>query len=186
MKKLVIITLIAILGLHIQVAAQSQQDAITRFFSQYENDEKFTNIYISGKMFSMFSDIPVDEDEQDVREAIQQLKGLRILSSDSVDGIKLYNEAFRMLDGKNFEELMVIRDGQQQLKFLIQEDDGIISELLMLSGEENSFFILSLIGNIDLEQISKLSKTMDVKGMENLENLNKDKGKDKNKQKNKE
>lgn len=175
MKKLIIIALISVFGMQIQ--AQEQEDAISKFFSQYSNDEKFTNIYISKKMFSLFSDIPVDENEQEVKEAISQLEGLRILSSDDVDGIKLYNEAFKILNGKDFEELMVIRDGEQQLKFLIKENKGKITELLMLSGEDKSFFILSMIGNIDLEQISKLSKTMDVKGMENLENLEKDKKK---------
>lgn len=154
-----------------------QEDAISKFFNKYSDDEKFTNIYISQRMFSMFSEIPVDENEKDVMEAINSLEGLRILSSDSVDGMKLYKEAFTTLNAKSFEELMVIRDGNQELKFLIRESGGKIRELLMLSGEEKSFFILSIIGNIDLKQISKLSKTMDVKGMENLDNLKDDKKK---------
>lgn len=169
MKKIIIIALICAFGMK----GQAQDDAISKFFSQYSNDDKFTNIYISKKMFSMFSEIPVDEDEKEVKEAISQLEGLRILTSEEVDGMKLYNEAFKTLQGNSFEELMVIRDGDQQLKFLIKENKGKISELLMLSGEKSSFFILSLVGDIDLKQISKLSKTMDVKGMENLENLDK-------------
>lgn len=151
--------------------AFGQEDAISKFFNKYSDDENFTNIYISQRMFSMFSEIPVDENEKEVMEAINSLEGLRILSSDSVDGMKLYKEAFKTLNAKSFEELMVIRDGNQELKFLIRESGGKIRELLMLSGEESSFFILSIVGNIDLKQISKLSKTMDVKGMENLENL---------------
>lgn len=171
MKKLILIPIIIFSAQW----ASAQEDAISKFFNKYSEDEKFTNIYISKRMFSMFSEIPADENEKEVMEAINSLEGLRILSSDSVDGVKLYNEAFKTLNAKSFEELMVIRDGNQQLKFLIRESDGKIRELLMLSGEEKSFFILSIIGNIDLKQISKLSKTMDVKGMENLENLKDDK-----------
>lgn len=167
MKKLIILSLLIMAS----QALHAQEDAITKFFNKYAENENFTNIYISQKMFTMFSDIPVDENEQEVKEVINSLEGLRILSSDHVNGKKLYEEAYKTLNAKSFEELMVIRDGNQELKFLVRESQGKIRELLMLSGEENSFFILSLIGDIDLKQISKLSKTMNVKGMENLENL---------------
>ncbi len=172
MKKLIICSLLGILLLGNKV--QAQHDAINAYFNTYADDERFSNIYISKKMFKMFAKLPKDGDEEELMHIIGQLDGLRILSSSEVDGMSMYNEAFKKLSGNKFEELMTIRDGGQQLKFLITEGDGKVKELLMLSGELNNFFILSLVGDIDLKQISKLSATMDIKGMDNLKNLEKE------------
>ena len=168
MKKWIIIQLI-ILGGYYQGFAQA--DAISSFFNQYMNDERFTSIYISGKMFSMFAKIP-EEEEKDLKDVISNLNGLRILTSDSIDGDRLYKDATKNLSLKGYEELMFIKEGgQEEMQFLVKENNGKINELLLLSGSSNKFFLMSLIGNIDLNKISKLSKSMDIKGMENLENL---------------
>ncbi|MGK7395441.1 MAG: DUF4252 domain-containing protein [Candidatus Cyclobacteriaceae bacterium M3_2C_046] len=168
MKKILIIQLI-ILGGYLN--GMSQADAISSLFNQYMDDERFTSIYISGKMFSMFAKIPEDE-EKDLKEVISNLNGLRILSSDSVDGERMYKDATKNLSMKGYEELMFIKEGgQQELQFLVKEADGRINELLLLSGRANNFFLMSLIGNIDLSKISKLSKSMDIEGMEQLEKL---------------
>ncbi|MES2731774.1 MAG: DUF4252 domain-containing protein [Bacteroidota bacterium] len=164
---------------------QAQDDAISKYFSQYTDDDKFTSVYISNRMFSLFSKVVEDQQEdRDIKQAISKLKGLRILSSDKLsDGKKMYQEAIRTLPMKGYEELMVVKSEGTEMKFLIIEADGKIRELLMLSGGGKDFFLLSMIGDIDLNQVSKLSKSMDVQGLENLNHL-KDKNKDKDKSKN--
>jgi hypothetical protein len=68
---------------------------------------------------------------------------------------------------------------------MISEKDGIINELVMVVGGHKSFFVLSLYGEIDLKNISKLSKSMNVKGMEYLQQLDESDGKEKDKNKDK-
>lgn len=170
MKKIVLL-LIVVFGLLTKV--QAQDDAISRYFNQYSDDEQFTSVYISNRMFSMFSKV-VENDKEDVelKQAISKLKGLRILSSSKlVDGKKMYREASKTLPMKGYEELMVVKSEGNELKFLIIEANGKIKELLMLTGGTNNFFMLSMIGDIDLAQISKLSKTMNVEGIEHLNKL---------------
>lgn len=169
MKKAVVTILLLVLT----ITLQAQNDAISKFFSQYMDDERFTSIYVSGKMFNLFAKISDDEDEKVMRETISKLGGLRILTSDKVDGARMFQEVSKSLSTRGFEELMFIKEGgKPELQFLVKEANGRISELLMLSGSNNDFFMLSLIGDIDLNQISKLSKSMDIKGMENLEKVN--------------
>jgi len=69
---------------------------------------------------------------------------------------------------------MSIRDKETNMKFLVQEQNNIITELVMVMHGDSEFFLLSLIGDIDLKQISKLSKSMSIDGFEHLENLDKD------------
>jgi hypothetical protein len=67
-----------------------------------------------------------------------------------------------------------VRDKDADMKFLIKDDGkGKISELLMVMGGNNDFMILSLFGEIDLKQISKLGRKMDIGGLDKLENMDK-------------
>jgi hypothetical protein len=66
---------------------------------------------------------------------------------------------------------MTVRDKDKDMKFMIKESGGKISELLMVMGGNEEFMVLSLFGEIDLKQVSRIGKRMDVKGLENLHNI---------------
>lgn len=48
----------------------------------------------------------------------------------------------------------------------------MITEFLMIGGGKDNVLIC-ITGNIDLKSISKLSKAMDIEGMENIEKVEK-------------
>ncbi len=172
MKKLILIIFIADL-MAFQVNAQDA--AISSLFDKYADNEAFTKVSISRKMFSLFTEFePEDPETKELAEAISKLEGLKILASDSVDNAqKYYQEATKSIRNSKFEELMSVRDGKEDVLFMIKENGGKISELLMLVGGLNKFVAIDLYGEIDLKQISKLSKGMKVKGMEYLDNIDK-------------
>lgn len=177
MKKILTVLFLSVFAL----GAQAQDDAISKFFNKYEEDMSFTVVNITSRMFNLFTDLEVEnKEDQEVLDAISKLKGLRILAKeDTQDGMKLYKEAYAMLPKAEYEELMTIRDDDENMRFLIKEKNGKISELLMLMGGEKEFFILTLFGEIDLSQMAKISKKMDIEGLDHLENLDK---KDNNKE----
>ena len=112
------------------------------------------------------------ENEEEIIEAISKLKGLKVIAADSIGNSKnLYTDAVKKISGNGYEELMEVKDAQEDMKFMIKEKDGIIDELVMVVGGNKSFFILSLYGEIDLKKISKLSKSMNIKGIEHLQQL---------------
>jgi hypothetical protein len=155
------------------------QDAISKFFAKYQNDESFSQVNISSKMFGLVTNMEADKPEdKEVLEAISKIKGLRIIGKENTSDAKaLYKEAFSLI-GKDFEELMSVRDKDKDMKFYIKESGGKITELVMIMGGTDDFMVMSLFGEIDLKQISKIGKSMDVGGLEHLEKLNKDKDKD--------
>jgi len=168
MKKILIIALMMI-----AVNGVFAQDAISKFFTKYQDDESFTQVTVSSKMFSLFTNMEVESPEdKEVLEAISKLKGLRILGKENTsDARKLYKEAFSLIPTKEFEELMTVRDKDQDFKFLIKESGGKISELVMIMGGADDFMLMSLYGEIDLKQVSRLGKKMNVGGLEQLEKL---------------
>lgn len=152
-----------------------QADAITQFFEKYVEEDGFTSIRLSQRMFSLIAQLD-NKDDREVKETASKLTGLHILAADSAelkDGLQLYREAMATLKGKNYESLMSIRDGTERIEFYIL-DSGTrdkVEELLMLVGGEHTFFLLSITGEISLRQIAKLADSMEIEGMKHLEKL---------------
>lgn len=157
------------------VSAFAQSDAITKFFNKYATDESFTQVTVSGKMFSLFTNMEADTPEdKELLDAISKLKGLRILAKDDTRNAReLYKEAFSLIPAADYEELMSVRDDNKDMKFMIRENGNKISELLMVMGGPDEFMVLTVFGDIDLKQISRIGRKMNVSGLEKLEEMNK-------------
>ncbi len=171
--KALIVMLLAFL---ISVSAMSQKDPVDRIFDKYSGQEGYTTVYISSKMFSLFAEI--DPDDQELQDMMNGLKSIRILASDDSDesggdGINFYKEVMKDLAVEKYEELMVVKDGNQDLKFLIREENGKIVELLLVGGGDGDNVLISIRGIIDMKNIGKIGKALDVDGLENLEKIDK-------------
>jgi Domain of unknown function (DUF4252) len=166
--------MVMVAALLFSVAAMAQNDAVTKFFSKYQNDESFTYANISSKMFSMFTNLEVEsKDDQEVLNAISKLKGLRILQKDDARNAReLYKEALTLIPLKEYEELMSVRDEDKDMKFFVKEiSSGKIGELLMVMGGNDEFMVLTLFGEIDLKQVGRMGRKMDIDGLKKLEKM---------------
>jgi len=166
--------ILMLLTLMISVSAMSQKDPVDRIFDKYSGQEGYTTVYISSKMFSLFAEI--DPDDQELQDMMNGLKSIRILASDDSDesvgeGINFYKEVMKDLAVEKYEELMVVKDGNQDLKFLIREESGKIVELLLVGGGDGDNVLISIRGIIDMKNIGKIGKALDVEGLENLEKI---------------
>ena len=92
-----IFMLLLIFGL--ATGLQAQEDAISKFFSNYMDDDQFTSVYISPKMFEMFAKFMDEEDEEELKSVVSDLKGLRILTTD-INPQKYYEEAVKKISVK--------------------------------------------------------------------------------------
>lgn len=148
------------------------QDVIERYFKDMNNDEQVTKVSISSKMFELFMHIDSQEEsEKDLLETVSKLKGMKILIKEEVaNGEQLYKSAIKKPNA-DYEVLMTVEDDDEDLTFFIREENGIITELVMIAGGKENFVLLSLIGEIDLNQIAKLSRSMNIEGMDNLEKI---------------
>ncbi|MBK8194951.1 MAG: DUF4252 domain-containing protein [Lewinellaceae bacterium] len=159
---------------------QAQNDAITRFFEKYMDDERFTVVFVAPKMFQLVSKIETDdEDWNKVRDIVKDLGGLRVLTADSIaDGLSFYKDALSRVPQNEYSELLTVRDGKENVRIWTKDSGNIIEELLLLVGSPDEFTMLSFTGKIDLDKISGLSKSLDVKGIEQLDKLKSNKSKD--------
>jgi hypothetical protein len=164
-----VILILAMLFMALQLFGQ---DAIDKYFSQYRDDPNFTSIVISSKMFQLFAKLDADSEEgKTALEAMKGLTGIKMISNEShTEGIKGFSNAIAKI-GKEYEVLMSVDEKDEKVRFFIREDGTTISELLMVVGGRSKLFVMSISGNIDLEKLSSLSKSMNVGGIDYLKNL---------------
>ena len=146
-------------------SSSAQEDLVNSFFEKYSENEYVTSVYISPRFFSMFKqmDLNIDKNETAaIGEMIEDLSSLRILVSEQ-NGKSMYEEFTSAFQRSEYELLMRINNkGQDEVDFLIKEEEDKISELILLiGGEETDFVLLSFVGNIDLDKISKLSESFE-------------------------
>lgn len=153
-------------------SAQAQSDAITKYFNKYIDDDQFSAVYISPKMFNMVSKIEIEDMEPEVQEVIRSMKGLRILHTEK-NTLQYYNEALKTINTQEYELLLTARDGGENVRFMVKDNGDIVEELLMIVGGDTNFALMSFIGNIDLKKVGKLAKALDIDNLQYLNNLDK-------------
>ena len=152
----------------------AQTGPIEDMFNKYSEKDGFTVVTISSRMFSMFAD--QDGGNKDSDDIIRRLKSIRILSvEDSLlnQNLNFYSELSRKLDMSVYEELMVVKEGKDITKFLIRQTGNMISELLVITGGPGGNSLISIKGDLNLKNISDLSKNSGIQELKNLERIDK-------------
>lgn len=169
MKNKRILLLFSILFLTAMPKIQAQPSAIDKYFKQYVEDDRFTVVYVSAKLFRMLGKLDIDGWDIDDREAeavldmAQDLRGLRVLVSE-YDVYELFQEAKSKIDTEEYEVLLTVRskDGDN-VEFLIKdtEDESVIEELLLLYGGGDEFVMASFVGKIILDKVYRLAREIE-------------------------
>ncbi|HKL66913.1 MAG TPA: DUF4252 domain-containing protein [Bacteroidales bacterium] len=164
MKKIIPVFIL----LFISLASVAQRNAIDEMFDKYSGRDGITTVYISSKMFSMMA--RVDLDDEELQDVIKNLKTIRILTvedQDLNDKLDFFSELSGQHDFSDYEELMVVKESGKNLKFLVKEKGKRIDELLMIGGGPGQNVLISIKGDLDLDNISSISRTMGIKELQN-------------------
>ncbi len=172
MKKIIVTAVILVMS----TASFAQGTVVSKYMDKYAGDETFTKVSVSSKMFSLFTEMDGNtQDEKEFLDVISKIKGMKALVSEKVsDPKELYESAISDVNKAGYEELMTVTDAEENVKISIKEKGGVIEELILIAGGKEKFAMLSLYGEIDLKQISKLASMMRVSGMEHLKMLDED------------
>jgi len=160
-------------------------------FDQFEDMDGVTSVVVNSKMFNMLAAIEINTDDPESQafvDMIKKITSLKVLTTgDEAISSKMNSQVTSYLKSSSLEELMRMKDGDQTVKIYVKEgkDDNHVKELLMfvnglkemtagqdinINGKKREIetVILSLTGDIDLRQISKLTDKMNVPGGKHL------------------
>lgn len=153
-------------------SAQSQ-------FDKFEDIEGVTSVVVTQKAFSLMSKIGSESDDE-YMNLIKNIESLKVFATESAEVAKQMEEAAKSyLKTANLEELMRVKDGDSNVTIYVKEgkSEDFVKELFMfVKDSDNSSkesVIISLTGNIDLNQIAKLTEKMDLPGGKHLEKASK-------------
>jgi hypothetical protein len=170
------ITLLA--GILLLTTGAMSQSIMDKLFDKYSGAEGYTSVYISKYMFDMFRNNETDvKTGEDMEQIISKLDCIKILVTDDDPAtpapVDLYQEIMKQIPSSPYKEVMVVKEKDQDIKFYAREDKAKVVELLMIIGGKDDNVLISIQGDIDMKNISKLARSMNIEGMENLEKMKK-------------
>lgn len=177
MKTKIITFVLAVVLLPLSISAQSPLDKV---FSKYSGQEKFTTVSFSKEMFTQIMAMMGNQNDsasREMKDIVDKLTGLKVITynidtTDYAKAVSIYNEWSGLFPSSSYKELMSVTEGRDNYKFMTKQDpEGKVSEMVMLMKGKKELVVLSLTGTIDMANISKISRTMGVRGMEGFQKM---------------
>ena len=173
MKKSIIVLLVGLLSF----TGYSQN------FAKYENMKEVDAMIMTSKMFKLLAKVDLsstDPEAQQYINLIENLKEIRMFTTNqSAIRAQMATDVNTYLSKGSLEQLMRVNEDGKNIKFYSKpgRNENFVSELFMfMEGEKDGkpiAVILSITGDIDLTQLSKLATDLKVPGAQELKKVNK-------------
>ena len=170
MKKLII----ALLTLVFLSPALLAQESITAsLYDKYSGKEGITTVHITKELFGMIAQMKFEGDDaekmNEMKDAMAGLEFIKIVmfengSEDNKDFVA-FKKDLDALNHKGYAELMVVDDKEEKVRFLAKKDGEMINEFLILISSPSEVGFISILGEMDMETISKVSQGMGIEEM---------------------
>jgi len=168
MKRIVIAGVLIIFTLTVF----GQKSAVDKVFDKYNGAEGYTTVYISSFMFNLLSQLESDDPEyNEFKKATAGIKSIKILTQDGGDSESFGKELLEMLPRSEYQEMMTVKDQEEEVLFLAREEGGKITEFLLIVSGGGDDALIAIQGDIDMESIASIASGLDMPGLENLEDL---------------
>jgi hypothetical protein len=142
------------------------------------------------KMFQMLGKMSVSSDDPEAKDffdLVNSVTSFKVITTENTTiSEDIGSWVTTRLKSSSYEELMRVKDGESNVKFYVKEgkDDDHVKELLMfvtglsdkdieVDGRNLETVLLSLTGDINLQDIAKLTEKMDLPGGQQLKKAGK-------------
>lgn len=149
-----------------------QKSAVDKVFDKYSGKEGYTTVYISSFMFNMLNSLEsTDPEYNEFKKATSGIKSIKILTQDGGNSVAFGAELLNMLPRSEYQEMMTVKDQNENVLFLAREEGGKITEFLLIVSGGGEDALIAIQGDIDLKSIASIASGLDMPGLENLEDL---------------
>ncbi len=183
MKKKVIVFIMALMLAPLTGMAQG-------IFEKYSDNSDVTYVSIKPKMFQMIAKMGINVEDPEAKSYMDMVKSITSFKTIVTDNKTISGDISKWVKSRSgsLEELMEVKDDGTEVKFYVKEgkDADHVKELLIfvngidkamkgkgveINGEHRKIetVVVSLTGDIDLNEISKLTDKMNIPGGKHLE-----------------
>ncbi|MEP3838453.1 MAG: DUF4252 domain-containing protein [Algibacter sp.] len=183
MKNRLIVFVMALMLLPLTGMAQKD------IFDKYSDNSDVTYVSIKPKMFQMIAKMGINVDDAEARAYMDMVQSITSFKTIVTDNKSIAAEISKWVSSRSggLEELMEVKDDGSEVKFYVKEGkdvdhvkellifvngiDSMMEDKIEINGKERKIetVVVSLTGDIDLNQISKLTDKMNIPGGQHLE-----------------
>ena len=132
------------------------QKSVDEIFKIYSEKSDYTTIFINRGMANVISLFEKDGIMDSVTE-------IRVITQEdeSMPNKTFFNDIKNALDLGNYEELVRIKESDQEVSVLVKQEKDFIKELLVIVGGEDNAFI-QIKGKMGVEEAERLLSDIDA------------------------
>ena len=142
--------IIALLTTLCSVCSYGQQS----FFDKYAEMDRVTSVYITKSMLSLFPKGQANVNGVNIGNIASRLDNIQILSTDEQPIVdKLRKETSHINTRNGYEELMRVREDGEKTTIYFKDSKKDKKEFVLLVDEKDEFTIISIVGDLTLQEI---------------------------------
>jgi len=164
MKRILLSVIIAVCA----TALYGQKDALDDFFNSYSDKDGYTYVTINGNLFGLLKNC---EDDPDLADLDQKITSIRIVSKEgdsAFNGPDFYADLKGIIRRGGYEELMKVKNPDENLLFLVKTDRDVIKELLMVASGDSET-VIQVRGNFTKDDVEHFTEEEGLARLEMLE-----------------
>jgi hypothetical protein len=147
----------------------AQKSPIDKLFDKYYGKDGFTTVLVTQDMFEVLSG--TGEFDGEFEATFGKIKRVRVIAMDDDSEVKVegvnFMEELKGADFDDYKELVVVKDSEQEVLVLAKDDNGKLTELLVVVGGEDNVLV-SVEGKFTMEDLEALS---DLEGLDSLKDV---------------
>lgn len=157
-------------------------------FDKYSDNSDVTYVSIKPKMFQMIANMGIDVDDDEAKAYMEMVKSITSFKTIVTDNKSISTDISKWVQSRSsaLEELMEVKDSGSEVKFYVKEGkdadhvkellifvngiDKVVNESVEVNGQSRKIetVVVSLTGDINLNEISKLTDKMKIPGAKHL------------------
>jgi len=152
----------------------SGQGIVDKYYTDLEAQENTTSVYVSSAMFSMAAKLDIETDDQefnDLKEFVNSVQSFSLIKVPELHNpVSYYKEGIRKIDDTH-QELVRVKDQDTRISVYVAEQNDVIYEVAVLGVVDGDFLAASLVGEMDLDQVSEFISKAQGESFEALTTL---------------
>ncbi len=154
----IIISFLAVVLLSSCAISKGGEASYRNFYKKYKKTEGIVSFKIPMGLARIF----VDNDDKEAKEFLKKADDVSFFIAEEKNNI-LFSELKNYLPIDVYKDIMVIRDGASTITFKVKDTDNTIEEIIMTVQETDSFVVMCVTGDFDLEDAKAFTKSVDIK-----------------------
>jgi hypothetical protein len=145
---------------------QAQNNAIDKYYKDFQQKNSLDVVTLSGKMLPLLIEDKKGKEKEELAAIINKLTAIKMLSrSKDENGAALFSSATSLMP-KSYESILSIDASDRKVKcYSLENANGKISELVMIAWQWGRFMVLSITGDVDLNEIYKLTQSINFSNL---------------------